>query len=169
MKADHVGKAKQTFEMVGTALYIVPFTTYFGLALLFLAVPLAYESVRRKVKKRVMYVHGGDDSEKFDHKTIKFWMQARGMGSKLIVGVTDTKKTDLILNACAISCVDEIIAEAPAKADLMFLEEHDIDYVLSLSSQTQFVTDEVLNAEKCLVIGDDSVVRPLKAKTEHKE
>lgn len=96
-------------------------------------------------------------------------MQAKGMGSKLIVGVTDAKKTDTILNACSTACVDEVIAEAPAKADLMFLEQYEIDYVLSLASQTQFVTDEVLNANKCLVIGDDGVVRPLKAKTEHKD
>ena len=148
---------------------MVPFTTYIGLCLLSLAVPLAYESVRRKVKKRVIYVHGGDDSEKFDHKTIKFWMQGKAMGSKLIVGVTDAKKTDVILNACATSCVDDVIAEAPAKADLMFLEKFDIDYVLSLASQSQFVTDEVLNAGKCLVIGDDLICRPLKAKTEHKD
>jgi len=156
--------------MVGTALFVIPLTRYFGLALLFLAVPLAYESVSRKVKKRVMYIHVGDEGEKaFDHKTIKFWMQAKGMGSKLIVGVTDAKKADTILNACATPCVDEVIAEAPAKADLMFLEEYEIDYVLSNSSQAQFVTDEVLNADKCLVVGDDGIVRPLKAKTEHKD
>ena len=155
--------------MVGTALYVVPLTRYLGLVLLFLAVPLAYESVRRKVKKRVMYVVAGDDDSAFDHKTIKFWMQAKGMGSKLIVGVPDAKKTDVILNACATACVDEVLAEAPAKADLMFLKKNGIDYVLSLSSQTQFVTDEVLNADKCLALGDDGVVRPLKAKTEHKD
>jgi phosphatidylglycerophosphate synthase len=37
VKADHVGKAKQTFEMVGTALYIFNMTTrYIGLAFLML-------------------------------------------------------------------------------------------------------------------------------------
>ncbi|CAB9519469.1 expressed unknown protein [Seminavis robusta] len=165
VKADHVGKAKQTFEMVGTALYVIPLTTYFGLALLSLAVPLAYESVRRKVKKRVMYVLADNDA--LDHKVIKFWMQAKGMGSKLIVGVTDPKKADMILNACSTACVDEVIAEAPAKADKKFLEQYDIAYVLSLSAQAPFVTDEVLHADCCLVIGDDAVVRPLKPKTEH--
>jgi glycerol-3-phosphate cytidylyltransferase-like family protein len=166
VKADHVGKAKQTFEMVGTALYIIPLTTYLGLVLLFFSVPLAYESVRRKVKKRVIYVHS-DGAEAFDHKTIKFWMQAKGMGSKLIVGVTDPKKADMILNACSTACVDEVIADAPVKADRKFLEEYDIDYVLSLSAQTQFVTDEVVRTDCCLVIGDDGIVRPLKPKTEH--
>jgi phosphatidylglycerophosphate synthase len=166
VKADHVGKAKQTFEMMGTALYILPFTTYLGLALLSLAVPLAYESVRRKVKKRVIYVQAG---ETYDHKTLKFWMQAKGLGSKLIVGVADAKNTDMVLNALGTACVDAVIAEAPAKADLMFLEEHDIDYVLSKASQTQFVTDEVLHTKCSLVVGDDMIVRPLLAKTEHKD
>ena len=129
--------------------------------------PLAYESVRRKVKKRVIYVQAG---ETYDHKTLKFWMQAKGMGSKLIVGVVDpTKNTDMVLNALATACVDSVVAEAPAKADLMFLEEHDIDYVLSKASQPQFVTDEVLNTNCSLVVGDDMVVRPLQAKTEHKD
>jgi phosphatidylglycerophosphate synthase len=37
VKADHVGKAKQTFEMVGTAMYIFNMTTrYIGLAFLML-------------------------------------------------------------------------------------------------------------------------------------
>jgi phosphatidylglycerophosphate synthase len=37
VQADHVGKAKQTFEMVGTALYIFNMTTrYIGLAFLML-------------------------------------------------------------------------------------------------------------------------------------
>lgn len=166
VKADHVGKAKQTFEMIGTALYILPFTTYIGLMLLMLAVPLAYESVRRKVKKRVMYVLA---DESYDHKTLKFWMQAKGMGSKLIVGVSDAKNTDMVLNALGTACVDAVIAEAPAKADLMFLEEHEIDYVLSKASQTQFVTDEVLHTKCSLVIGDDLIVRPHMAKTEHKD
>lgn len=166
VKADHVGKAKQTFEMVGTALYVLPFTTYLGMLLLALAVPLAYESVRRKVKKRVIYVQAG---ESYDHKTLKFWMQAKGMGSKLIVGVVDAKNSEMVFNALATACVDAVIAEAPAKADLMFLEEHDIDYVLSKASQPQFVTDEVVATKCSLVVGDDMVVRPMVTKTEHND
>jgi predicted solute-binding protein len=51
----------------------------------------------------------------------------------------------------------------------MFLEKHGIDYVVSLPSQAKFVTDEVIAADRCLVVGDDAVARPLKAKTEHKD
>lgn len=166
VKADHVGKAKQTFEMLGTALYVVPATTYLGLALLALACPLAYESVRRKVKKRVIYVQA---DETYDHKTLKFWMQAKGLGSKLIVGVVDAKNTDMVLNALGTACVDAVIAEAPSKADLMFLEAHDVDYVISNSVQLQIVTDEVLHTKCSLAVGDDMIVRPLLAKTEHKD
>lgn len=161
VKADHIGKAKQTFEMVGTALFMIPWLRYFGLIFLLLAVPLAYESVRRKVMKRVIYV-SGDVS--FDHKTLKFWMQAKGMGSKLIVGIPGEKKTDMVLNACASLSVDEVITEAPTKVDLMFLEKRGVDFVISSAGQAKFVTDEVINASRCLAIGEDGVARPLKAK-----
>lgn len=153
--------------MVGSALFILPYTRYLGLLLLSLAVPLAYESVRRKVKKRVIYLVAS--SQSFDHKTVKFWMQAKGMGSKLIVGVPGEKKTDMVLNACSTNCVDEIICEAPAKADLMFLEKQGIDYVVSLAGQSSQVTDEVISAHRCLSIGEDGVARPVKPKDTHKD
>eukprot|EP00429_Kryptoperidinium_foliaceum_P002677 CAMPEP_0176022536 /NCGR_PEP_ID=MMETSP0120_2-20121206/10972_1 /TAXON_ID=160619 /ORGANISM="Kryptoperidinium foliaceum, Strain CCMP 1326" /LENGTH=404 /DNA_ID=CAMNT_0017355677 /DNA_START=73 /DNA_END=1287 /DNA_ORIENTATION=- len=162
VKADHVGKAKQTFEMVGSALFILPFARYLGLGFLFLAVPLAYESVRRKVNTRVMYVNGSK-FDKLDHKVLKFLMQVKGMGSKLIVGFSD-KKTEMILTTCACSCVDEVIAEAPKKLDLMFLEKQGIDYVISSVGDEQFVTDETLDAQRCLTIGEDAIARPLKSK-----
>ena len=49
VKSDGVGKAKQTLEMVGTALYMIPMLRPLGLSTLFLALPLAIESVARKV------------------------------------------------------------------------------------------------------------------------
>ena len=154
--------------MVGTTLFILPYTRYLGLALLFLAVPLAYESVRRKVKKRVIYVVCSKPA--FDHKVLKFWMQAKGMGSKLIVGIPGTKQTDMVLNACATSCVDEVICEAPKKADIMFLEKLSIDYVVSVAGDQNFVTDEVIGANRCLCIGENNVARPIVPKEEaHKD
>lgn len=181
VKADHVGKAKQTFEMVGTALFILPWVRYLGLAFLFLAVPLAYESVRRKITKRVLYVNAGHKLEKLDHSTLKFWMQAKAMGSKLVVGfpMTQTanddnnynKKAEMgkIFNALACSCVDEAVAEAPEKLDLMFLEKQKIDYVISKVAEPQFVTDEVVNAGRCLQIGEDGIVRLFQLKSAKKE
>lgn len=166
VKADHVGKAKQTFEMVGTALYILPLTRYCGLFFLFLAVPLAYESVRRKANTRVMYVDGSK-FEKLDHKVLKFLMQAKAMGSKLIVGFSN--KTDMILTTCACSCVDEVIAEAPKRVDLMFLEKYGVDYVITSVGDEQFVTDETLGASRCLAIAEDGVARAMKEKEVKKE
>lgn len=164
--ADHVGKAKQTFEMMGTALLIIPLTRYMGALVLFLAVPLAYESVRRKVISRVVYVSG--DVNSFDHKTIRLWIQAKAMGSKLYVGVPGENMTDKILNACAVSCVDEVIAEAPAKADLMFLEKHGIDFCVISPGQSKFVTDEVIHSNRCLQLGEDGIARPLTFKSQSK-
>jgi hypothetical protein len=169
VQADHIGKAKQTFEMVGTALFMLPLSRYVGLAFLLLAVPLAYESVRRKVKRRVVYVTG--NVKTFDNKTLKFWMQAKALGSKLIVGIPGKNLKEMVLNACASSSVDVVIAEAPAKADLMFLEKQGIDFCICAPGEvTKFVTDEVVNANRCLTIGEDGIARPLKAKSvEHKE
>lgn len=167
VKADHVGKAKQTFEMVGTALFILPWTRFMGLPFLLLALPLAYESVRRKVKVRVIYVNG--NVKDFDHKSLKFWSQAKALGSKLIVGIPGEKMTDMVLNACSSASVDEVIAEAPHKADLMFLEKHNIDFVIMSPGQQQFVTDEVVSAGRCLSIGDDNICRLLSPKADKKE
>lgn len=185
VKADHVGKAKQTFEMVGTALFILPWVRYLGLAFLLLALPLAYESVRRKITKRVLYVNAGQKLDKLDHKTLKFWMQAKSMGSKLMVGFpmanSDSnsnsddenkgKKAGMgkIFNALACSCVDEAVAQAPEKLDLMFLEKQKIDYVISKSAEPQFVTDEVISAGRCLQIGEDGIVRLFELKSEKKD
>lgn len=118
-------------------------------------------------------VCGSSTKQQFDHKLLKFWTQTKALGSKLIVGVVDAKATDMVCNACSSSCVDEVIAEAPAKADLMFLERQKIDYVVFHNSSSNnsattttslLVTDEVIGAGVCLVIGDDHVVRPLRPK-----
>lgn len=179
VKADHVGKAKQTFEMVGTALFMLVFTRYLGLVLLLLAVPLAYESVRRKVVQRAIYVVAiSNDKNSVDHKTLKFWMQAASMGSKLVVGVpssstvASSSSVDAVLTARAVNCVHTVIAEAPVKADLMFLEKLQIDYVVmppGTHQVTKFVTEEVVNAKRVLAIGDDGVARLVESKAEGKK
>lgn len=177
VKADHIGKAKQTFEMVGTALFILSsWTRYIGLILLLLAVPLAYESVRRKVVQRVIYVVASSNNDKqyLDHQTLKFWMQAAAMGSKLVVGVpvsaaARSNNTDMVLTARAVPCVTTVIAEAPAKADLMFLEKLHIDFVVTSHSQAKLVTDEVVNAKRVLAIGEDGVARLVDSKVEGKK
>mmetsp|Transcript_12576 Transcript_12576/g.26626 ORF Transcript_12576/g.26626 Transcript_12576/m.26626 type:complete len:403 (-) Transcript_12576:255-1463(-) len=171
VKADGIGKAKQTLEMVGSALFVLPWLRHAGLLLLSLAVPLAYESVRRKVKRRVIYVvgtdQGGNDA---CHKTLKFWMQARGMGSKLIVGVVGKEKTtDMVLNACACSAVDEVIAEAPEKVDMDFITSNGIDYVLCPAGKAvNIANDEVVFEKRILQLHDDGIARPVETKSNAK-
>jgi hypothetical protein len=163
--------------MLGTALFLLPYLRYIGMLFLALACPLAYESIRRTLKKRVMYVIMSNTAtttktQPLDHKIVKFWMQARALGSQLIVGVhtgnnsnRNSVGADMIANACSTACVDEVIAEAPAKADLMFLEKQGIDYVVFAAGQKGvLVTDEVIAAGVCLVIGDDHIARPLRPK-----
>lgn len=168
VKADGIGKAKQTLEMVGSALYVLPWFRYPGLLLLSLAVPLAYESVRRKIKKRVIYVDGADQGGNVAcHKMLKFWMQARGMGSKLIVGVVGKERTtDMVLNACACSAVDEVIAEAPEKVDLDFLTVHGIDYVLCSAGKAKDIAhDELVAERRILQLHEDGAARPIDVKS----
>lgn len=167
VKADHVGKAKQTFEMVGTSFFILPLLRIPGLALLLAAIPLAYESVRRKIKKRTIYVDGTIDS--LDHKVLKFWIQAKALGSKLIVGVTGEGKSDMILNACASSAVDQVIVEAPSKVDLRFLHKYDVDYVVCPAGKHGIVLEDVLETNKCIAIGEDGVAFPVTAKGSYKD
>ena len=151
--------------MVGTALLILPFARYIGLVFLVAAVPLAYESVRRKIKKRVIYIDGTTaDSGKFNHETLKFWKQAKNMGSKLVIGI-QSKDKDMIENARSSESADMVISGAPAKLTVGFMEAHGIDYViLGPGHSTDLVAAEVATAKKCLVVGSDGVASPLEEK-----
>lgn len=162
-QADHIGKAKQTFEMFGTAFFILAYTRYIGLVLLSAAVPLAYESVRRKVKKRVIYVDGTAD--KLDVNTLKFWKQAKGLGSKLIVGFWE-RNQDMIQYAKACESVDFILQDAPsAKLTLKFINDVGIDYVVcGVGQSTSVVSSELVAAKRCIIILDDKTAKPLEYK-----
>jgi glycerol-3-phosphate cytidylyltransferase-like family protein len=134
-----------------------------GLLLLTAAVPLAYESVRRKVHKRVVYVDG--TSNKFDHQTLKFWKQAKGMGSKLIVGITKNGDKDMVANAMACESVDSVIVNAPAKLSLAYLTKIGVDYVVcGVGNSESVVSSEVVAARRCLVIVDDNTCMPMDSK-----
>lgn len=177
VKADHIGKAKQTFEMVGTFFFVFPFFRWIGLLLLMVSCPLAYESVRRKVRKRHMYVLlSVSDNSSFDHETVKFLIQAKALGSHLTVGVAakatsgesdapqDKHKVDLtatILNACSCNSVDEVIAGAPDKVDEAFMIANDLDYFVCEPEKQEPASDEVLKKQKCLVISKDGTAKPV--------
>jgi len=131
------------------------------------AVPLAYESVRRKINKRVIYCDGS--TEKIDHETLKFWKQAKGLGSKLIVGITSDDK-DMIANASACESVDCVLVNAPAKLSISFLESHGIDYVVcGVGNSESVVSSELTAAKRCLVIIDDNTCKPMESKATKSE
>jgi phosphatidylglycerophosphate synthase len=157
VKADHIGKAKQTFEMLGTTFYVLPsIFRSVGLLLLTAAVPLAYESVRRKIVKRVIYVDG--TVEHLDSNVLKFWTQAKGMGSKLIVGISNGDNyKDMVLNACCVEKVDAVVTAAPEKITLSFMKKYGIDFVVCKAGQTP-VSNEVLSARMCLIISEDDAI-----------
>mmetsp|Transcript_36755 Transcript_36755/g.43914 ORF Transcript_36755/g.43914 Transcript_36755/m.43914 type:complete len:410 (+) Transcript_36755:87-1316(+) len=162
VKADHIGKVKQTFEMVGTSLLILPRFRIIGLAFLSSSVPLAYESVRRKITNRVMYVEA--KFEVVDYRTQKFWKQVKGLGSKLIVGIPSDKHTaSMILNVSASDSVDYVMTMAPEKVSLEFLDEIGAHYIVCSAAQSS-VTKEVAMAKRCLVIGDNDVAWPMELK-----
>lgn len=161
VKADGIGKAKQTLEMVGSALFILPIFRYAGLLLMSAAVPLAYESVRRKIKKRVIYVDG--TVENIDHEILKFWKQARGLGSKLIVGVSEDN-TDMVKNASACESVDSVLLNAPTKLSVAYLDKIGVDFVVcGVGNSASVVTSEIAAAQRCLIIVDDNTAQPAKS------
>jgi glycerol-3-phosphate cytidylyltransferase-like family protein len=145
-------------EFLGTSLFICSYFRYLGSALLLLACPLAYESFRRESIPRVIYVVNCMPHI-FDHKVIEFWNQAKSLGSKLLVGVIGENQTNMVQNACSITSVDEVIAEAPARADLIFLERQGIDFVVLSCGQSSLVTDEVKAAGVCIFLDDDQIVQ----------
>lgn len=166
VKADHVGKAKQTFEMVGTSLFMLPYVHVLGVFSLFLAVPLSYESVRRKVVERTVYVFS-DDAVAFDHSVLTFWSRARGLGSRLVVGVPGGADSTAFRNAAAHKDVDAVVPDAPRRTDLPYLRRHGADFFVTTDAST--ATEAVVSANMCLVVGPDGAearVASVKAEVE---
>lgn len=147
--------------MLGTALFTIPPLRYFGTFFLFLAVPLAYESVRRKVTKRVIFVSLTEQEEsKYDHNLLKFLMQAKGLGSKLVVGISSSSSGELYENVNATSCVDYImkLTEKQQQIDEAFLDKHGFSFYVCRSSDN-VASSSLVEAKKCLIIGKDDVAR----------
>jgi glycerol-3-phosphate cytidylyltransferase-like family protein len=149
--------------MFGTAFFVSSNMKYIGLILLAAAVPLAYESVRRKTKKRVIYVDATNDN--IDHHTLKFWKQAKGLGSKLVVGLSEEKK-DMIEFAKACESVDCVLLDAvQGKLTSNYLDQIDIDYVVcGVGQSVAVVSTELIAAKRCLIIIDDNTAKPLESK-----
>lgn len=162
-------KIKLLFELGGVALFMLPITRYLGLSLLVVVVPVEYELVRDAGRKRVFY--HVETGKSFDHKTVKIWMQMKSLASKLVVGVPRRDAMDMVMNACASSVVDEVIVEAPTKVDLHFIEKQRIDFVVIVTPvQTSVVTDEVISANRVLLLNESGHLRRVRPKSvEHKQ
>lgn len=164
----HLSNLKVGLEYMGMAFFALPLSSYLGLFLLMLAVPLEYELLREKGRKRVLYHI--ETGKSFDHKTLKAWMQMKSLASKLIVGVPRRDAMDMVMNACASNTVDEVVVEAPTKCDLLFVEKQGVDFVVLVPGQKNVVTDEVVNANRVLILAEDGHLRRLKPKgSQHKD
>lgn len=94
VRSDHLGKCKQTLQMLGSAGacagngYLAYLGTwYVGIALLLLAIPLAVESVRRKLVARSLLLPLQVQSGSLDTQALKIISAASSLGSRLTVGV----------------------------------------------------------------------------------
>ena len=159
----HLRKIKQLFEFVGMAFFILPLTRYLGLMLVVFALPMEYELGREQARERVLYY--AETGKSFDHQTLKGWMQMKSLASKLIVGVSRRDAMDMVMNACASNTVDEVIVEAPTKVDLLFIEKQGIDFVITSPGQNNVVTDEVINANRVLIMGEHGHLRRVQPKS----
>ncbi|KNC50435.1 uncharacterized protein AMSG_06932 [Thecamonas trahens ATCC 50062] len=135
VKSDEVGKAKQTLQMVGTALLLCPLGAwYLGLVLLFLAIPLAGESVRRKLVSRRIFapleIRGGG----VDLAMLQYVAKAASLGSHLTVGVVSydevSLKDDMRLMA-QVKDVDAVVAllQGDIAVNEAYLNDMGFDYL----------------------------------------
>lgn len=112
-------------------------------------------------QKRVIYVDG--TVENIDHEILKFWKQARGLGSKLIVGVSEDN-TDMVKNASACESVDSVLLNAPTKLSVAYLDKIGVDFVVcGVGNSASVVTSEIAAAQRCLIIVDDNTAQPAKS------
>jgi glycerol-3-phosphate cytidylyltransferase-like family protein len=176
---DQLNQVLPMLEMIGTILFLVSsLTRYIGLFVLVLVVvPCAYESFRRRMIHRVLYVMWDDDVDTgchsspptaarppaIDHHRLQFWMAAAKMGSQLLVGVSGATSTmmsrghhpeqqlrmtnSIISTIRLLPCVHAVITGAPTKVDLMFLEKFQIDYVVLMNTGSCCCTTQLVTDE----------------------
>jgi len=137
VKADGVGKAKQTFEMVGSALYLLPLSPLRGLGLttLTLAVPLAISSVMRKLAKKHVFVNTAWDE--ISSQRLAMLQYAKALGSKLTVGIVDDRAhtgratlQERSRMVKRVACVDEVLLGTPGQMSMEILSDHGVDLFL---------------------------------------
>ncbi|GMH98165.1 hypothetical protein TrST_g6761 [Triparma strigata] len=152
VKADSVGKCKQTLEMMGTAM-LVGFGgggRILGLFVLNLAVPMAYESVSRKVKKRVILL-GIEEKENNLKANLKLINSVTNICSQLWVVCSPSSVFELVKG------VDATIAELPETVNADYLDDIGADFYLveEGGARAGKVDADVFKAGRCIVVGKD--------------
>jgi len=100
---------------------------------------------------------------------LQFWYHAKalGRGSRLVVGIPSVGCDDAVLDACAVSCVDDVLLlnndVVPDKIDKMFLREWGIDYVALRDDKAgawkKMADTEVCNDGHCILFSENGVAR----------
>ena len=163
--SDGVGKAKQTFEMIGTALLIVSRTHMVGLVLLAMAVPLAAESLRRKMEGRTVFVnYFGSVLTLGDIYTFSC---ARSLGMTLIVGIVDDRCLSADSNpgvrerarlVASLHCVDSVIVGTQLCVGGDMLRTHNVNIVVvSEESDDTSISSQYRDLDESLIVRLPSV------------
>ena len=132
IKADAVGKCKQTLQMSGTALVVAcepgGWGRLVGLVVLALATPLSVESVKRKTRTINVAImvegKGGGGSEGWLEEAAGLTASVKGLASSISVvgdGVGVMKY---------LGCVDYIVTDKPKVVDEGYLESIGCEYVV---------------------------------------
>jgi phosphatidylglycerophosphate synthase len=165
VKADHVGKAKQTFEMIGTAMYCIYYVRYLGLLLLMAALPLAYESIRRKIIPRVMFVLydtstlSSSNNNQINVSNIQVWSSIKALGSELVVGIPHGTPDQCIVHAQSCPAVDRVLVNVPSLPTILLMQQHQLDYYVA-STPLVGLDDTLAKTKKCLILDPiENIVR----------
>ena len=130
--ADQVSQTQHTVALCGSALLLVPWTYYLGVMLLLVAWPLSFDSVRRHMQMKIIYV--SCDQSPLTEEGLLFFQRAKALGTKLIVGMESKSKDGSDYEqrrrqVLMLSCVDACIDAAPplSSIDSVWMEKCQLD------------------------------------------
>ena len=153
----NISTIKQMLEIFGSAFLMVPLTYYIGILILMLSWPLAIESVRRKLEKKVIYVTC--DASPLSEQYLLFLQQAKSLGSTLIVGIESKSKdgTDYEQRRREVLClfyVDACIDAAPTLKDIDvdWMSTSGIDKIVCSRNDSKEMKKTMLTSNDVLIL-----------------
>ena len=153
----NISTIKQMLEIFGSAFLMVPLTYYIGILILMLSWPLAIESVRRKLEKKVIYVTC--DASPLSEQYLLFLQQAKSLGSTLIVGIESKSKdgTDYEQRRREVLClfyVDACIDAAPTLKDIDvdWMSKSGIDKIVCSRNDSKEMKKTMLTSNDVLIL-----------------